>query len=74
DNALLLSENTVLQVDRDKLVVYVENGGTAQERHVKLGGRQGNLVEIVSGLSPGERVIVSGFQRLVNGSPVILSE
>ncbi|RIK79750.1 hypothetical protein DCC62_05055 [candidate division KSB1 bacterium] len=74
DNALLLSENTVLQVDRDKLIVYVENGGTAQERLVKLGGRQGNLVEIVSGLSPGERVIVSGFQRLVNGSPVILNE
>lgn len=74
DNALLLSENTVLQVDRDKLIVYVENGGTAQERRVKLGGRQGNLVEVVSGLSPGERVIVSGFQRLVNGSPVILSE
>lgn len=74
DNALLISENTVLQVDRNKLVVYVENGGAAQERLVKLGKRQGNLVEIVSGLAPGERVIVSGFQRLVNGSPVILSE
>ncbi|NUO79078.1 efflux RND transporter periplasmic adaptor subunit [candidate division KSB1 bacterium] len=74
DNALLLSENTVLQVDRNKLIVYVENGGKAQERLVKLGGRQGNLVEIVSGLAPGDHVIVSGFQRLVNGSPVIKSE
>lgn len=74
DNALLLSENTILQVDRNKLIVYVENGGTAQERIVELGGRQGNLVEIASGLAAGERVIVAGFQRLVNGSPVIVSE
>ncbi len=74
DNALLISENTVLQVDRNKLIVYVENGGTAQERLVKLGGRQGNLVEIVSGLAPGERVIISGFQRLVHGNPVSVVE
>ncbi|MDZ7267696.1 MAG: efflux RND transporter periplasmic adaptor subunit [candidate division KSB1 bacterium] len=74
DDALLVSEHAVLQVDRDRLIVYVENAGTAQERMVTLGGRQGNLVEIVSGLAPGERVIVSGFQRLVNGCPVMISE
>lgn len=74
DNALLISENVVLQVDRNKLVVYVENGGTAQERIVKLGGRQGNLVEIVSGLAPGDKVIVAGFQKLVNGNPVKVVE
>lgn len=74
DNALLISENVVLQVDRNKQVVYIENGGTAQERIVKLGGRQGNLVEIVSGLSPGDKVIVVGFQKLVNGNPVKVVE
>ncbi|MCI0695094.1 efflux RND transporter periplasmic adaptor subunit [candidate division KSB1 bacterium] len=70
DNALLISENVVLQVDKNKLVVYVENGGKAAERVVKLGGRQGNLVEIVSGLAPGDKVIVVGFQKLVHGNPV----
>lgn len=74
DNALLISENNVLQVDRNKLIVYVENGGQAQERIVKLGGRRGSLVEIVSGLAPGERVIISGFQKLVNGNPVSVVE
>jgi RND family efflux transporter MFP subunit len=74
DNALLISEHNVLQVDRNKLIVYVENGGRAQERVVKLGGRRGNLVEIVSGLRPGERVIVSGFQKLVDGNPVNVVE
>ncbi|MDZ7289495.1 MAG: efflux RND transporter periplasmic adaptor subunit [candidate division KSB1 bacterium] len=74
DNALLISENLVLQVDKNKLVVYVENGGKAEERIVKLGGRQGNMVEIVSGLAPGDRVIVSGFQKLVHGNPVNVVE
>jgi membrane fusion protein (multidrug efflux system) len=74
DNALLISENLVLQVDKNKLVVYVENGGKAEERIVKLGGRQGNLVEIGSGLAPGDHVIVSGFQKLVHGNPVNVVE
>jgi membrane fusion protein, multidrug efflux system len=74
DNVLLISENVVLQVDKNKLVVYIENGGKATERIVKLGGRQGNMVEIVSGLTPGDHVIVSGFQKLVNGNPVNVVE
>ncbi|MCG3120332.1 MAG: Toluene efflux pump periplasmic linker protein TtgD [bacterium] len=74
DDALLISENVVLQVDRNKQVVYVENGGKAIERIVKLGGRQGNKVEIVSGLAPGDHVIVTGFQKLVNGNPVTVVE
>lgn len=73
-NALMISENVVFQVDRDRLVVYVENNGTAEERIVTLGGRQGNVVEIVSGLKPGDRVIISGFQKLVNGNPVNVVE
>ncbi len=74
DNALLVSENVVLQVDKNKLVVYVENGGKATERIVKLGGRQRNMVEIVSGLAPGDHVIISGFQKLVHGNPVNVVE
>ncbi|MEX0602757.1 MAG: efflux RND transporter periplasmic adaptor subunit [Bacteroidota bacterium] len=70
DNVLLLSENVIQQVDRNKMVVYVENNGRAEERRVVLGARQGTLLEILEGLQPGDRVIVSGFQKLVNGSPV----
>jgi membrane fusion protein (multidrug efflux system) len=72
--ALLISENIVQLVDRDRQIVYVENAGKAEERRVSLGGRQGSLVEIREGLRAGDRLIVAGYQRLVNGQPVIVSE
>ena len=73
-NAILVSENVVQLVDRDRTIVYVESGGKAEERTLKLGGRQGNMVEILDGLKPGDRLIVTGFQKLVNGTPVSVSE
>jgi membrane fusion protein (multidrug efflux system) len=73
-NALLVSENIVQLVDRDRTIVYVENGGKAEERRLKLGGRQGNMVEVLEGLNPGDHLIVSGYQKLVNGSPVIVTQ
>lgn len=73
-NALLVSENLIQLVDRDRTIVYVENGGKAEERRLKLGGHQGIMVEVLEGLKPGDRVIVSGYQKVVNGSPVIVSQ
>jgi RND family efflux transporter MFP subunit len=73
-NAILVSENVVQLVDRDRAIVYVENGGKAEERTLKLGGRQGNMVEILDGLKPGDRLIVTGFQKLVNGTLVSVSQ
>lgn len=71
--AILVSESIIQQVDRNKMVVYVERNGVAEERVVKIGGRQNGKVEIVDGLKPGDRVIVSGFQKLVDGQPVQVS-
>ena len=73
-NALLVSENLIQLVDRDRTIVYVENGGKAEERRLKLGGHQGIMVEVLEGLKPGDHVIVSGYQKVVNGSPVIVSQ
>jgi len=73
-NALLVNESLVQLVDRDRRIVYTENGGKAQECQVEIGGRQGNQVEILSGLKQGDHVIVSGYQKLVNGSPVVVTQ
>lgn len=73
-DAILVSENIIQLVDRDRYIVYVDNNGVAEERRVTTGGRQGNLVEVVSGLKVGERLIVSGYQKLINGSPVVVTE
>ncbi|MBI3787423.1 MAG: efflux transporter periplasmic adaptor subunit, partial [Ignavibacteriales bacterium] len=72
-NTLLISENIIQLVDRNKYIVYVEQSGKAEERIVKLGGRQGKLVEILDGLRPGDRVITVGFEKLVNGQLVTIA-
>lgn len=54
--------------------VYVatqaENGTVAKQRAVNLGDTVGNDYAVNSGLQPGDKVIVSGTQFLVDGAPV----
>ena len=72
-NAILVNEDIIQQVDRNKMVVYVENNGVAEQRIVRVGGRQGDLVEVVEGLKPGDRLIITGFRKLVNGQAVVIN-
>jgi membrane fusion protein (multidrug efflux system) len=74
NNAILVSEDLIQLVDRNRYIVYVEKNGVAEERRLTIGGRQGNLVEVVEGLAIGDRLIVSGYQKLVTGSPVTITE
>ena len=54
-------------------VVQQQNGmAVAHRAPVTVGATVGNNYSIVSGLNPGDRVIVSGTQFLVDGMPVIL--
>jgi membrane fusion protein (multidrug efflux system) len=73
-NAILVSENLVQLVDRDRSIVYVETAGKAEERRVKLGGRQGIMVEVLEGLNAGDHLIITGYQKVINGSPVIVTQ
>jgi membrane fusion protein (multidrug efflux system) len=55
----------------DKQYVFVVGGeGTAEQREVELGVRDVGWVEVVSGLEPGEMVIVDGLLGLRDGAPV----
>jgi biotin carboxyl carrier protein len=53
-------------IDEDgKTVAYVQVGGEAFERRdVKLCIREGNLVQVVDGIQPGERVVTEGAYSL----------
>jgi RND family efflux transporter MFP subunit len=54
--------------------VYVatqaEHGSVAKQRAVTLGDTIGNDYAVEAGLKPGERVIISGTQFLIDGTPV----
>jgi membrane fusion protein (multidrug efflux system) len=53
-----------------KSFVFVVAGNKAQRRDVVLGMREPGFVEVAEGLRPGETVVVSGLQRLRDGSTV----
>ena len=55
---------------QDRRLVYVVRGGTARERTVQLGQRSRGVVEVLTGLSAGDTVVVAGHQRLADGAPV----
>jgi cobalt-zinc-cadmium efflux system membrane fusion protein len=60
-NALLLPLGAVLRDDQNLPFVFVAlpNGHFAR-RQIKLGNRTGDSLEVVSGLSSGERVAMDG--------------
>jgi RND family efflux transporter MFP subunit len=51
-------------------IVFVVTNQTARLRLVKLGKQAGDSVEILSGVMPGEAVVVEGAAALLDGQPV----
>ena len=52
------------------IFVYVVEDGKAVQKNVKTGIEQEKIIEITTGLLPGEAVIVSGQNRIREGIPV----
>jgi RND family efflux transporter MFP subunit len=52
------------------LVEPNENGFVAKQRPVQLGETLGNDYVVTGGLKPGERIVVSGVQKIGDGMPV----
>lgn len=68
--ALVVPESAVVPRGGENFLFVVDDQGKARERSVELGARQSGRVEIRSGLSAGERVVLAGQQRLRDGSDV----
>jgi membrane fusion protein, multidrug efflux system len=68
--ALVVPEGAI-QASEQGFVAYVVEDGVARVRPVQLGLRTGTgIVEILSGLKPGETVVTEGSDRLGDGIPV----
>jgi HlyD family secretion protein len=62
---LVLASGAFLQASGgDWVFVLDASGGSAQRRRIKLGRRNAEQVEVLSGLEPGESVIVSDYTGL----------
>ncbi|MHB8835620.1 MAG: efflux RND transporter periplasmic adaptor subunit [Candidatus Methylomirabilia bacterium] len=68
--------SSLLAWDREQgtAAIFVVDGGNARRRAVTTGSVQGESVEIASGLSAGERVVIRGGFTLKDGDPVRSAE
>ncbi len=67
--ALMVPEKAVITtVGLKKIYVLVD--GKSQSREVSLGQKDGDLIEVLTGVKPGEIVITSSLDKLADGSPV----
>lgn len=69
-NALLVPDAAVQTDQARKLVLTVGQDGTVAAKPVELGPRIGTLRAIRSGLSPSDRVVISGVQLAQPGAKV----
>lgn len=73
-NVPLVPATAVLKDDPAQPVVVVAAGTVAQRRPVVIGLVDGENIEILSGLKPGELIITQGHSTLRDGTPISVSE
>jgi RND family efflux transporter MFP subunit len=66
---LLVPKGAVRTVD-GTAIVFVVKGERAERRAVKTGANDGDLVEVISGLTAGDRVVTEGAATLADGARV----
>jgi membrane fusion protein, multidrug efflux system len=68
--AMVIPQAAVIEVQSMYQVAVVEPGNKAAFRIVKVGNRVGTDWIITDGLKPGDKVIVQGFMKVREGTPV----
>ena len=69
--AVLVSDRAIGTDQEKKYVLVVGQGDKAEYREVTLGASAEGLRMVLSGLKPGERIVVNGLQRVRPGSLVL---
>lgn len=71
--ALVIPEEA-LTPEAERQYVFVVADGKVSRREVRIGGRRPGSVEVLAGLTAGERVIVEGTQKVRDGALVRATE
>jgi RND family efflux transporter MFP subunit len=69
ENATLLPRKALLAIDND-INVFVVNDGIAQKVPVTVGYQEGEYVEVLSGLTGREQVVITGHHNLRDQAPI----
>lgn len=70
ERAVLLPKDAAVRDERGALHAFVVEGDTVRQRDISVGLQAVNQYEVVSGLSAGEKVVVSGQAGLRDGDKV----
>jgi multidrug efflux system membrane fusion protein len=71
-DAILITDRAIGTDQNHKFVIVVGEDGKTERREIKPGGMADGLRIVESGLKPGEKIIVSGTQRvMMPGQPVM---
>jgi multidrug efflux system membrane fusion protein len=73
-NVLVIPTSGVERNQQGALVYVVKPDNTVTARRVALGPVDGERVEVISGITQGERVVVDGADRLNEGMPVTVQD
>lgn len=68
---VVLVPKGAVRTDNNQTYVFVVNAGVVDRRAVKTGGVDGDRLEVVAGLTSGERVILSPAPTLASGALVV---
>ena len=68
--ALQVSEKAIVPLQNKQYVFVVNKDNSVTQTEVQLGQRIPGLVEIVSGLNPGDEVVIEGTTKIRSGSMV----
>jgi RND family efflux transporter MFP subunit len=73
DRALFIPNSAILRY-AGVARVFIFKDGAVRSREIVTGTMEGDQIEIISGLKPGEKVVVSDVDRLADGTSVIAKE
>ncbi len=69
-DAIAVPEDAIIPVGREQFVYIITDENIAERRKITIGLRRPGIVEVLSGVTPGEKVVVAGTLRLRPGTPV----
>jgi membrane fusion protein (multidrug efflux system) len=70
ENVTMVSEESLVPEEGKQFVFVVDAAGKAARRQVSIGRRKPGSVEVLQGLTAGERVVVEGTQLVKDGAQV----
>ena len=73
-DAVVIPYEALKQIGGERTVVYVVTEGVAEEKDVITGGTYGGAVRVLSGVEPGEKVVVKGSDRMFPNARVWVQE